>query len=122
MCRDCGCEEASRDHELWLKGRPLRPAHPENIPMLPRRILLEQAVLAKNGQLAAENRRWFNTNKVRVLNIMSSPGSGKTLLLEKTVQQLAGKMTRKMKVASASAIIMEIITLQNRVLGIFQCQ
>lgn len=92
MCRDCGCEEASREHKLWLKGRPLRPAHPENIPMLPRRILMEQAVLAKNIQIAAENRRWFTANRIRVLNLMSSPGSGKTLLLEKTVQQLAGRM------------------------------
>jgi hydrogenase nickel incorporation protein HypB len=53
-----------------------------------RRLTLEQSVLAKNDRIAAENRAWFERHHVRVLNLISSPGSGKTLLLEKTIQKL----------------------------------
>ena len=40
-------------------------------------------LLAKNDQLATENRAWFAEQRIHVLNLVSSPGSGKTALLEK---------------------------------------
>jgi len=44
--------------------------------------------LEANEQIAQENRRIFDKHKILVLNLMSSPGAGKTLILEKTIEKL----------------------------------
>lgn len=49
---------------------------------------LEQAVLAANDGVAEANRRWFRERGITVFNLISSPGSGKTMLLEKTLDAL----------------------------------
>ncbi len=41
-------------------------------------ITVERKVLAKNDEIAAQNRALFRTHKLFVINIVSSPGSGKT--------------------------------------------
>jgi hydrogenase nickel incorporation protein HypB len=56
-----------------------------------RTIEIEQQVLAKNDALAALNRRWLSGRGIRALNVMSSPGSGKTSLLVKTIQELGAE-------------------------------
>jgi hydrogenase nickel incorporation protein HypB len=48
-------------------------------------ITLEQAVLAKNDQLADHNRIWLARRGLTAINLMSSPGAGKTTLLERTI-------------------------------------
>ena len=55
-------------------------------------ISLEQAVLAKNDQIAVRNRGWFEGRGVLALNLVSSPGAGKTTLLERTIRELAGRV------------------------------
>jgi len=55
-----------------------------------RTISLEQDVLAKNQLLAERNRGWFAGREVFAVNLMSSPGSGKTSILERTIRDLAG--------------------------------
>jgi hydrogenase nickel incorporation protein HypB len=55
-------------------------------------IKLEKKVLSENDKLAAEIRNELTRNKVASLNFVSSPGSGKTSLLEKTLQELSGDM------------------------------
>lgn len=45
-------------------------------------------ILEANERIAQENRRTFRENGVFVLNIMSSPGAGKTSLLEHTIDAL----------------------------------
>ena len=55
-------------------------------------ISLEQAVLAKNDQIAMRNRGWFEGRGVVALNLVSSPGAGKTTLLERTIKDLAGRI------------------------------
>ncbi len=42
-------------------------------------------ILDANNRIAADNRTFFNEKKVFVLNLMSSPGAGKTSLVEKTI-------------------------------------
>jgi hydrogenase nickel incorporation protein HypB len=42
--------------------------------------------------MAGENRRRFDQQGLRVLNLMSSPGAGKTSLLEKTIRSLQGEV------------------------------
>ena len=55
-------------------------------------IPLGNHLLAKNNQLAAENRAWFAEQRICFLNLVSSPGSGKTKLLEKTLSDLQGEL------------------------------
>lgn len=53
-----------------------------------RTIKLEQDILAKNNHFANENRKWNQAHGVFSLNFVSSPGSGKTSLLVKTIEQI----------------------------------
>jgi len=53
---------------------------------------LELDVLAKNDLLAARNRRWFEGRGILALNLMSSPGAGKTSLLERTIRDLSAEL------------------------------
>lgn len=55
------------------------------------KIEINQKVLSKNDMDAESLRKRFKKNKTFVVNIMSSPGSGKTSLLEKTLGTLASK-------------------------------
>jgi hydrogenase nickel incorporation protein HypB len=55
-------------------------------------ISVMQNILHANDQIAEENRRLFKKNHNLVLNLMSSPGAGKTSLLEKTAELLRGKL------------------------------
>ncbi len=49
---------------------------------------LEQPILAKNDKLAAANRKLFAEKHVFVLNILASPGSGKTSTILATIEAL----------------------------------
>ncbi len=54
------------------------------------KISVVKNIMEANQRLAEENRRQFSQNRVLVINLMSSPGAGKTSLLEKTIQSLKG--------------------------------
>jgi hydrogenase nickel incorporation protein HypB len=69
MCGTCGCTDESTTGES-------------------RTIVLQQKVLAKNDDIAAENREWLARRGVVMVNMMSSPGAGKTTLLERTARVL----------------------------------
>lgn len=51
-------------------------------------ITVERKVLEKNDDIARENRAVFTERGIFVLNLVSSPGSGKTSILEKTFETL----------------------------------
>ncbi|GAB4288616.1 MAG: hydrogenase nickel incorporation protein HypB [Marinilabiliales bacterium] len=51
-------------------------------------ILVEQNVLLKNNLIAERNRGYFEAKNIFTVNLVSSPGSGKTSLLEKTIKDL----------------------------------
>jgi hydrogenase nickel incorporation protein HypB len=53
---------------------------------------LEQDILHKNNLLAERNRGYFEAKGILTLNLVSSPGSGKTSLLEKTLLDLRGTL------------------------------
>jgi hydrogenase nickel incorporation protein HypB len=67
MCTTCGCGDT------------------ELVP-----VELHEKILAGNDRTAAHNREHFRESGVLALNIMGSPGSGKTALLEATARVLAG--------------------------------
>lgn len=57
---------------------------------MPVRVIdVREKVMAQNDLIAAEVRRRLDEAGVPSLNLMSSPGSGKTLLLERTLADLA---------------------------------
>jgi hydrogenase nickel incorporation protein HypB len=49
-------------------------------------------ILAANDRIAQENRAIFDEKNLLVFNLMSSPGAGKTSLLEKTIGALKDQM------------------------------
>jgi hydrogenase nickel incorporation protein HypB len=51
-------------------------------------LTIERKVLEKNDEIAHRNRLFFLDHRMFVLNLVSSPGAGKTSILEKTFQQL----------------------------------
>ena len=53
-----------------------------------REIKVVRRVLAVNERMAEQNRRRFAEKGIFVLNVMSSPGSGKTTTLQKTIERL----------------------------------
>ncbi|MBN8570132.1 MAG: hydrogenase nickel incorporation protein HypB [Ignavibacteria bacterium] len=55
-------------------------------------ITVERKVLAKNDELAEHNRNLLKQNEIFTINLVSSPGSGKTSLLEKTFETLGSKI------------------------------
>ncbi len=74
MCINCGCSTTSGHHHHHAqKSRTIR---------------IEEDLLAKNDRLAAINRARFIETHLLVLNLVSSPGSGKTSILERTLADL----------------------------------
>ncbi len=82
MCRDCGCALGPS-----IARAPL--AAPVVVPHGPFVSLeLVTAILGENDRVAAANRARFDAHRLLTLNLMSSPGSGKTSLLEATIRRL----------------------------------
>jgi hydrogenase nickel incorporation protein HypB len=73
MCTECGCSSTGHSHHHEHESRTIR---------------VEEDLLAKNNRLAAGNRQLFTSSHLLVLNLVSSPGSGKTSLLERTLADL----------------------------------
>jgi len=55
-------------------------------------ITIERKVLEKNDEIAGQNRDLFRRNGVFAINMVSSPGAGKTSILEKTLEHLRGRI------------------------------
>src|SRR4051794_1722796 len=98
MCSTCGCDDETGVRLTTLGGTD--PPHPQDHPHEhphphgghgPRTVVLEQRVLARNDDLAADTRAELRRRGVLAVNLMSSPGSGKTTLLERTIADLAGE-------------------------------
>ncbi len=53
---------------------------------------IEQDILNTNNLLAERNRGYFEAKNIFAINLVSSPGSGKTSLLERTLKDLNGEM------------------------------
>ncbi|MBM4144308.1 MAG: hydrogenase nickel incorporation protein HypB [Lentisphaerae bacterium] len=105
MCEECGCHTPAG-------GAPSRPhthphargeahdhphahahgaGHAHTHDPATRTITLQQRVLERNDRAAAANRAWLAERGVVALNLISSPGAGKTLLLERTIERIRGR-------------------------------
>ena len=91
MCATCGCGESDLliHPHVHARGHEHEHGHLSHGHIGEgRRLTLEQDILAKNAEFAAGNRRLFAERGVFALNLVPSPGSGKTLLLAGTVRVL----------------------------------
>jgi len=55
-------------------------------------VRIERDILSKNNAFARENRAGFARDRIFALNFVSSPGSGKTSLLVKTIEALKSRL------------------------------
>jgi len=101
MCATCGCDQPggvtiTRANPDQLHFTPVQPTpvfHHVHVNMNPdsRIVTVEQDILSKNDAQAAHNRGHFREQQILAINLVSSPGSGKTALLERTLVDLKGK-------------------------------
>jgi hydrogenase nickel incorporation protein HypB len=85
MCIDCGCGTDPNHSHLHDNEHKHGHEHDEKNS---RTIRIEEDLLAKNNRLANNNRTRFSAGQLLVLNLVSSPGSGKTSILERTLTDL----------------------------------
>ena len=104
MCTVCGCGEG----DTKLEGQSIQQLPPHafirgagghththsHAPGMTqsRMVQIEQDILGKNNQYAAHNRQWLAERGILALNLVSSPGSGKTMLLTETLTRLQGSV------------------------------
>jgi hydrogenase nickel incorporation protein HypB len=81
MCQTCGCS-------LNVQGADSTLGHEPGSSVV---IDVLQNLLAANDRLAAHNREHFDEHGVLAINLMSSPGAGKTALLEATIMALRSR-------------------------------
>lgn len=92
MCSICGCgEHETLEHADHHHDHATLHAHAAGLPIT-RMVQIEQDIMAKNQRYADANRRFFASQNLFVVNLVSSPGSGKTSLLVKTVEALKAEM------------------------------
>ncbi len=76
------------DHHHHDEGHAHEHHHADHSHSHGKEIAVEQDILSKNNLLAERNRGYFEAKNILALNLVSSPGSGKTSLLEKTIKDL----------------------------------
>lgn len=120
MCSTCGCNQPSEAVTITLIGEELEHHHHEHGHTHHHHdhdhgdhhhhhdghhhhhhehdhshhktvVELEQDILQQNNLMAERNRGYLEAKDILALNLVSSPGSGKTSLLEKTLQEFQGK-------------------------------
>lgn len=100
MCDHCGCghphdhsHEHNHNHDHGHEhshshgdGHDHDHAHAPSEPM--RTIDVRKSAMAQNQRHADQNRGWFRAKGLTAFNLLSSPGAGKTALLEATLKHL----------------------------------
>jgi hydrogenase nickel incorporation protein HypB len=92
MCDTCGC--GTSDEHAVIQ-RPNESAHNHNHQHHhghEQTIDVQKDVLTENHLLAESNRDFFNTREITALNLVSSPGSGKTTILENTITAIKSEI------------------------------
>lgn len=121
MCSTCGCESGEKEVRIMLPGEEVKQIHahhphhhhnhdhhqghehghdhqhdhdhhhtqPHSNQAL---IELEEDILKQNNLMAERNRGFFEGRNIFALNLVSSPGSGKTSLIEATIKALKDEL------------------------------
>jgi hydrogenase nickel incorporation protein HypB len=107
MCKECGCglgggsvnigghahdHDHDHGHGHHHHGHDHQHPHDHGHAHAPFKLDLNRSLMEKNDRLAERNRGFFKAKKLLVLNVVSSPGSGKTTFIRETASKLAGKL------------------------------
>ena len=94
MCDTCGCNITHGNESLIRPGGKLATTESgkEAVSVL-------HSLLDENDHTAKHNREHFNGHNVLAINLMSSPGAGKTALLEATIKALKADASRDLSIA-----------------------
>ena len=60
--------------------------------MAARRVPIVEKILNANDQIAKENKELLNEARVYSINLMASPGAGKTSLILQTIEQISSQL------------------------------
>jgi hydrogenase nickel incorporation protein HypB len=107
MCQECGCGSGGGDvkigahpqehehhhghehgHDHHGHGHSHDHPHEHGVTTLN----LNRSLMEKNNRLAERNRGFFRAKKLLVLNVLSSPGSGKTTFIRETAARLGASL------------------------------
>jgi hydrogenase nickel incorporation protein HypB len=81
MCAICGCGNTETKPALqYAAVGATRP-----------RVKVMRNLLSENDRTADHNRKHFDERRMLVVNLMSSPGAGKTALIEASIEALSGE-------------------------------
>lgn len=103
MCQECGCglgggavkiggHDHDHDHHHAHGHHDHGHEHSHSHAPAPFKLELNRSLMEKNDRLAECNRGFFKAKKLLVLNVVSSPGSGKTTFIRETASRLKGKL------------------------------
>ena len=94
MCDTCGCNITHGNESLIRPGGKLARTESgkEAVSVL-------HSLLDENDHTAKHNRGHFNGHNVLAINLMSSPGAGKTALLEATIKALKADASKDLSIA-----------------------
>jgi hydrogenase nickel incorporation protein HypB len=115
MCTDCGCSEVGaitidgvkvpettdphlHSHGDYSHSHVNDSAHTHEHHSHTHVIPVRQGILAKNDRIAEQNRDFFRDRGVLTLNLLSSPGAGKTALIERMARDLS-QLDRPLKMS-----------------------
>jgi hydrogenase nickel incorporation protein HypB len=105
MCDECGCGDLghahthdpahghSHDHHTHGHAHDHEHPHDHDHDRHEAQVLsVREKVLSRNEERAARNRAWLAARGVTAVNLISAPGTGKTYLLERTLERLRGRV------------------------------
>ncbi len=106
MCTTCGCSGNGHQLLAFNGAKPfsgvkaftfaVEPAPEPPVltsPALTKTLVeVERDVLDKNNRLAERNRGYFEAKHIVAFNLVSSPGSGKTTILERTLKEMGAQI------------------------------
>jgi hydrogenase nickel incorporation protein HypB len=106
MCKECGCglggdevqiggHAHEHEHEHGQEHHHFHgdePGHHHPHEHGHQTVTLNRSLMEKNDRLAERNRGFFEAKKLLVLNVVSSPGSGKTTFIRETAVRLGRKL------------------------------
>jgi len=105
MCGTCGCGSDSNGPSILKPGEHTHAhshhehhhhgehTHDHSHNHKHKVLEIEQDILQNNQVLAARNRGYFEAKNIVALNLVSSPGSGKTSILERTLADLKDEIS-----------------------------
>ena len=94
MCDTCGCNITHGNESLIRPGGKLARTESGK-----EAVTVLHSLLDENDHTAKHNREHFDGHNVLAINLMSSPGAGKTALLEASIRALKADAARDLSIA-----------------------